>query len=500
MNVTNNVQDMTTSRINKGIFSSRTNEWATPKTLFRSLNKEFHFDLDVAASSKNATCKNYFTKKTNGLKQDWYRNSKTKTVFCNPPYGKGVENWLKKAIEESKKGCTVVCLIPIRTDTKYFHQLIYDKAGEVRLIKGRLKYDDKKQSAPFPSAIIIYRKGKTKTSWTNVDSKGILLDSLDGTEINSPSYYRARINAIKKLIEELPTNRDEKNPDRTLIRNGFIPETQQKRFDEILDYEYKLSFALNEPLTFTEITSFNTWFVLHPEKICGKEVVTTSREFPITIKGTKEDIIRTIHAGLNQTIEMKTEPEPEKTMNRFGNAKKVLGWTVSDYNSFYYDEMHKFLQTQEPIEKQIAEFKKEIKEAGRDKAKRNELTTKLNDTIQLHNQNKNAFDSDWIDFCMELRNIIIETAKNKGLQINDEDNSDIPDDILLAISDRPGIEYYWNTKISEVIDKELQYFIQPDEKQNTNLSELELEALALETELQLFALRKEKGKSYKVKQ
>ncbi len=495
---------MTASRINKGIFSSRTDEWATPKTLFRSLNKEFHFDLDVAASSKNATCKNYFTKKTNGLKQDWYRNSKTKAVFCNPPYGKGVENWLRKAIDESKKGCTVVCLIPFRTDTKYFHQLIYDKACEIRLIKGRLKYDDKKQSAPFPSAIIIYRKGKTKTSWTNVDSKGKLLDSLDGTEINSPSYYRARINAIKKLIEELPTNRDEKNPNRTLIRNGFIPETQQKRFEEILDYEHKLSFALNEPLTFSELTSFNTWFVLHPEKVCGKEVVTTSREFPITIKGTKEDVIQTIKAGINHTQNMKPEQiknstqaefhqdtrdiEPEKTMNRFGTAKKVLDWTVSEFNSFYYDEMQNFLQTQSPIEKQITELKKEIREAGRDKTKRNELTTKLNETIRLLNQNKNAFDSDWIEFCMELRNIIIETAKNKDLQVDEENNSDIPDDILLAISDRPGIEYYWNTKISEVIENELQYFIQQNEKQTTSLSELELEAFALETELQLLTV------------
>ena len=479
---------MSASRINIGIFSSRTNEWATPKALFRSLNKEFHFDLDVAATAKNATCKKYFTRQINGLKQDWCKNSKTKSIFCNPPYGKGVENWLEKAIDESKKGCTIVCLIPLRTDTTYFHQLIYDKASEVRLIKGRLKYNDKKQSAPFPSAIIIYRKGKAKTLWTNVDNKGEILNSLDGNEINTPSYYRARINAIHKLIEELPTNRDEKNPDRTLIRNGFIPESQQKRFNEILDFEYKLSFALNEPLTFTEITSFNTWFVLHPEKICGKEVVTTSREFPITIKGTKEEIIQTLNAGINQTTEMKTETEPEKSENRFGNAKKVLDWTVSEFNSFHYDEMYKFLQTQAPIEKQIAETKKEVKEAGRDKTKRNELTAKLNETIQLLNQNKNAFDSDWIEFCMELRNIIIEIAGNNGLQIDEKNDSDIPDDILLSISDRPGIEYYWNTKISEVIDKELQYFIQENEKQNNSTSVLELEALALETELQLLTV------------
>ncbi|MBI5539810.1 MAG: hypothetical protein HY951_07110 [Bacteroidia bacterium] len=119
-----------------------------------------------------------------------------------------------------------------------------------------------------------------------------------GIENITPSFLRARITAIRKLMEELPTNRDEKNPDRTIIRYGFIPESQQKRFKEILDFEYKLSFALNEPLMFTEITSFNTWFVLHPEKICGKDVISSSREFPITIKGTKEDIIQTINAGI----------------------------------------------------------------------------------------------------------------------------------------------------------------------------------------------------------
>ena len=120
----------------------------------------------------------------------------------------------------------------------------------------------------------------------------------------TPSFLRARITAIRKLMEELPTNRDEKNPDRTLVRNGIIPESQQKRFDEILDYEYKLSFALNEPLTFTELTSFNTWFTLHPEKVCGKEVITSSREFPVTVKGTKEDIIQTIKVGLEQSTEL----------------------------------------------------------------------------------------------------------------------------------------------------------------------------------------------------
>jgi len=127
----------------------------------------------------------------------------------------------------------------------------------------------------------------------------------------TPSWLRARITAIRKLIEELPANRDETNSDRTLIRNGFIPVSQQKRFSELLDYEYKLTFALNEPLTFTETTSFNTWFVLHPEKVCGKEVATTSVQFPISVKGTKEEIIRKIKAGINESTENSNSTQAE---------------------------------------------------------------------------------------------------------------------------------------------------------------------------------------------
>ena len=110
----------------------------------------------------------------------------------------------------------------------------------------------------------------------------------------SPSYFRARIAAINKLIVSLPPDRDEKNNDRVILRNGVIPVSQQKRFDELLDYEYKLTFALNEPLTFTEITTFNTWFAMHPEKVAGTQHITTSREFPISIKGSREDIINVI--------------------------------------------------------------------------------------------------------------------------------------------------------------------------------------------------------------
>lgn len=81
-------------KINSGLFSSNTDDWATPQWLFDELNKEFHFDLDVCASDLNHKCENYFTKEMNGLEQKWYG-----VVWCNPPYGREISNWAKKAYE-----------------------------------------------------------------------------------------------------------------------------------------------------------------------------------------------------------------------------------------------------------------------------------------------------------------------------------------------------------------------------------------------------------------
>jgi hypothetical protein len=313
---------------------------------------------------------------------------------------------------------------------------------------------------------------------------------------NSPSWFRARTTAIRKLLEELPTSRDEKNSDRTLIRNGLIPESQQKRFNELLDYEYKLTFSLNEPLTFTEITSFNTWFVMHPEKICGKETVTTSREFPVTVKGTKDDIIKAIRGEKSQVKQdehhthqqFQTDTkdiEPESNTNRFGDASRVLEWTVQDFHSYYHNEAYNFMQQQEPVETKIAELQEKIRETKGDRNAKKELTEQLNEAVSQRNFNKNAFEGEWIDFCLALREIIIAKAKEKGIDVDDENNVYLPDDILLAVTDRPGIEMYWNTRISEVIETEIGYMLQLKEKNKNNENLLELEALALETELQL---------------
>lgn len=133
-------------------FSSKTNEWSTPQKFFTSLNEEFNFTIDVAATVENAKCNRYFTITTDGLSQSW----NNEVVWCNPPYGREIGKWVKKASEA--RGGKVVMLIPARTDTKYFHEYIYNKLNvEIRFIKGRLKFGDSKNSAPFPSMIVIFK-------------------------------------------------------------------------------------------------------------------------------------------------------------------------------------------------------------------------------------------------------------------------------------------------------------------------------------------------------
>ena len=134
-------------------YSSKTNEWSTPQDFFDELDKEFNFTLDPCATSENAKCNKYFTVEDDGLKQDWSKD----TVFMNPPYGREIKYWVQKAYEESLKGATVVCLIPARTDTAYWHDYIFGKADDIRFLRGRLKFGDSKNPAPFPSAIIIYK-------------------------------------------------------------------------------------------------------------------------------------------------------------------------------------------------------------------------------------------------------------------------------------------------------------------------------------------------------
>lgn len=136
--------------MNQGLFTSTTDEWATPQYLFDALDKEFHFELDVCANHENHKCAKYFTKTDDGLSMPWGGV----TIWCNPPYGREIGKWVAKCVDHPG---TAVMLLPARTDTRWFHDYIYNKA-EIRFIKGRLKFGDSKNSAPFPSMVVIFRK------------------------------------------------------------------------------------------------------------------------------------------------------------------------------------------------------------------------------------------------------------------------------------------------------------------------------------------------------
>lgn len=150
--------------ISKALYSSRSEEWSTPQKFFDALNEEFHFVWDMAATRENAKCHFYVDKETDALFLDWYSHTtcepgKPCALFCNPPYGKQIGRWFERARRAAEKGCTVVMLAHARTDTIWWHTHVQGIASEVRFVKGRLKFGDGKQSAPFPSAVIIYRPG-----------------------------------------------------------------------------------------------------------------------------------------------------------------------------------------------------------------------------------------------------------------------------------------------------------------------------------------------------
>lgn len=131
-------------------YSSETDLWSTPQDFFDRLDAEFNFELDVCATHTNAKCKRYFTETENGLLQKW-----TGVVWMNPPYGREIDEWIQKAYESAQEGATVVCLIPSRTDTRWWHD--YCMKGEIRFVKGRLQFGSATENAPFPSAVIIFR-------------------------------------------------------------------------------------------------------------------------------------------------------------------------------------------------------------------------------------------------------------------------------------------------------------------------------------------------------
>lgn len=133
---------------NKGLLTSNKDDYSTPVDFFQELDREFHFTLDACATPDNAKCEHFFTRANNGLEQIWEG-----TVFCNPPYGKGIAAWVEKGLKSSEEGATVVMLLPSRTDTKWWHE--FCSLGEIRFIKGRLYFNGSR--APFPSVVVIFR-------------------------------------------------------------------------------------------------------------------------------------------------------------------------------------------------------------------------------------------------------------------------------------------------------------------------------------------------------
>jgi phage N-6-adenine-methyltransferase len=129
---------------------SHTVEWETPQAFFDQLDAEFGFTLDVAAQPGNAKCARYFTPEDDGLAQPW-----AGVCWMNPPYGPTLDQWIRKAYESAQAGATVVCLVPARTEMAWWHT--YAVQGEVRFIRGRLKFGGAPYNAPFPSALIIFR-------------------------------------------------------------------------------------------------------------------------------------------------------------------------------------------------------------------------------------------------------------------------------------------------------------------------------------------------------
>ena len=147
-------------------FSSKTDLWATPGSLFRELAAEFRFTLDVCATPENTTCDAYFTREQDGLKQTC-----SGVCWMNPPYGREIGSWVRKAFDSAQDGATIVCLIPARTDTAWWHEYV-TRADEVRFVRGRLRFGDAAAGAPFPSAIVVFRgQHPRQTRW----ARGVFL-------------------------------------------------------------------------------------------------------------------------------------------------------------------------------------------------------------------------------------------------------------------------------------------------------------------------------------
>ncbi len=139
--------------LNQSLYSSQKTDWETPQALYDVLDEEFRFALDVCATSDNAKCKKYISPEKDGLRENWGNGP----VWMNPPYGREIREWVKKAYEEGQRGCDCVCLLPVRSDTRWWHEYVM-RAKEIRLLSRRLSFCGSSNKAPFSAAIVVFSK------------------------------------------------------------------------------------------------------------------------------------------------------------------------------------------------------------------------------------------------------------------------------------------------------------------------------------------------------
>ena len=167
-------------------------EFSTPQALFDFYDKAFHFGLDVSATPRNTKCRRFFTKSVDGLKQEW-----TGTVWMNPPYSQ-LGHWVKKAYESSLSGCTVVGLIPVWTDAKWFQDSCMH--AEIQFLRGRVSFDGRPGFAPFSNMVVIWRPDDSvmKCSCVRVPVKdiGIALKIVPPSKKRSPQLNRLLANGM----------------------------------------------------------------------------------------------------------------------------------------------------------------------------------------------------------------------------------------------------------------------------------------------------------------
>lgn len=159
---------MAKTNFNQGVFfnpETVTHVWETPQDLFDKLNELFRFTTDVCALPENAKCEKFYTPNEDGLKQEW-----TGTCWMNPPYGREIGKWVQKAYESAQQGATVVCLVPARTCSDWWHR--YCMKGEIWFIRHRLRFGGSKVNAPFPSAIVIFGPQVSGQTYRAIDRHG----------------------------------------------------------------------------------------------------------------------------------------------------------------------------------------------------------------------------------------------------------------------------------------------------------------------------------------